>query len=387
MGIHGYRPVLSVVEGEGWLVLREPRRGGRGMRFELPEELEMLRSVVSDFAQSELVSGAIERDANERFDRSVFNAMAELGLTGIPIPETYGGAGVGWLAYVVALEEIAKVCASSASVLAAHTAGAVWPLYRYGDATVREELLVPLASGAKIAGLSVVERTAVPLPGTHPFVLNAGAADGYLLFTEEQAYEDKPKPAVVWTQPNPTVEVTTSLISKLGLRSFPTGELTLTQSAVNLHKNIIVQGRQVSGMAREIRTMLALSAAAQSVGIAQSALEAAASYSKTRNQFGTPIGRQQGILFKLSDMSIATEASRLLVRQAAWQLDEQINSTAKAATQVQLARTYAARTATMVAREAVQIHGGYGYIEEYQVERMLRDAMTLETSAGIGGLS
>ncbi|MBD3919504.1 acyl-CoA dehydrogenase family protein [Paenibacillus sp. PR3] len=356
------------------------------MRFELPEELEMLRSVVSDFAQSELASGAVERDANGRFDRSVFNQMAELGLTGIPVPEMYGGAGVGWLTYVVVMEELAKVCASSASVLAAHTAGVVWPLFHYGDEAVREELLVPLASGAKLAGTGVTGRKATSLLGTHSFVLNAGVADGYLLFTEEQWGEGIQKPAVVWTQPDPTVEVTTNLISKLGLRSFPTGELTLVPNAANLKKNIIVQGRRVSGMAREIRTMLALSAAAQSVGIAQGALEAAASYAKTRKQFGTPIGRQQGILFKLSDMSIATEASRLLVRQAAWQLDEHINSAA-ASKQVKLAHTYAVRTATMVAREAVQIHGGYGYIEEYQVERMLRDAMTLETAVGVGGLS
>jgi acyl-CoA dehydrogenase len=136
-------------------------------------------------------------------------------------------------------------------------------------------------------------------------------------------------------------------------------------------------------MQREIRTLLALSAAAQSVGIAQGALDAAVSYAKTRKQFGTVIGKQQGIMFKLADMSIATEASRLLVQQAAWQLDEGIQDAAK---QIQLARTYAARAATIVARESVQIHGGYGYIEEYQVERMLRDAMTLETAVGVGGL-
>ena len=368
-------------------MLREPRRGGRGMRFELPEELEMLRSVVSDFAQSELASGAIERDANERFDRAVFDQMAELGLTGIPVPETYGGAGASWLAYVVVLEEIAKVCASSASVLAAHTAGAGWPLYRYGSEAVREGLLVPLASGAKLAGTCVTKRKAAALLGTHPFVLNAGAADGCLFVTEERGNDGELKPTVEWIPSEPAAAMSTSLTSKLGLRSFPTGRLTLSPRTSDLHKYIIVQGRRVSEVARDVGTMLALSAAAQSVGIAQGALEAAASYAKERKQFGTPIGRQQGILFKLSDMSIATEASRLLVRQAAWQLDEHINTAAKASTQVQLARAYAARSATMVAREAVQIHGGYGYIEEYQVERMLRDAMMLETEVSIGALS
>ncbi|GMK37193.1 butyryl-CoA dehydrogenase [Paenibacillus sp. CCS19] len=354
------------------------------MRFELPDELEMLRSVVRDYAQSEVASGAIERDAHERFDRAVFSKMAELGLTGIPVPETYGGAGVGWLAYVVVLEELAKVCASTASVLAAHTAGAVWPLYRYGDEQVQQEQLVPLASGNKLGGASLVNRRGwTPLLGTHPFVLNAGVADGFLMFAE-QVYDDRSEPSALWVESDPIGVTAANIpISKLGLRAFPTGALTLASSEIFPRGKMIAQGKRARGILREVRTRLALSAAAQSVGIAQGALEAAASYAKSRKQFGIPIGKQQGIMFKLADMSIATEASRLLVHQAAWQLDVGMNT---AVAQVQLARTHAARSASMVAREALQIHGGYGYIEEFQVERMLRDAMTLETAVGVGGL-
>lgn len=358
------------------------------MRFELPDELEMLRSVVRDWAQSELALGAIERDAHERFDRSVFNQMAELGLTGIPVPEACGGAGVGWLAYVVAIEEVAKVCASSASVLAAHTAGAVWPLFRSGHAAshTEPELVIQLSSGTKLGGASLPNRQWTPLLAMHPSVLNAGAADGYAVFAEH-VDADQCKPAVIWV-PIDSIEpeaASSALISKLGLRAYPTGAMKLvSNSPITLPPmNIVMQNKSARSMLREVRTLLLLSAAAQSVGIAQGALEAAASYAKTRKQFGIPIGKQQGIMFKLADMSIATEASRLLVHQAAWQLDEGKNT---AAAQIQLARTYAARSAAMVAREAVQIHGGYGYIEEFLVERMLRDAMTLETAIGVGGL-
>jgi acyl-CoA dehydrogenase len=350
------------------------------MRFELPEELEMLRSVVSDFAQSVVAPGAIERDAEERFDRSLFVTLAELGLTGVPIPEAFGGAGVGWLAYVIVLEELAKACASTASVLAAHTAGAVWPLYRYGGKAERSELLIPLAAGRKLAGAALSGSNGAKLISSHPFVLNAGIADGYMLFGEHPC-EDQTGLHSVWV---PSHLTGGNALSKLGLRAFPTGGLTLAADTVNLQKKIITQGRRARSMLREVRTLLALSAAAQSVGIAQGALDAAASYAKTRKQFGILIGKQQGIMFKLADMSVATESSRLLLHQAAWQLDEEMKN---AAEQVQLARTYAARAATMVAREAVQIHGGYGYIEEYQVERMLRDAMTLETAVGVGGIA
>ncbi|PWV95227.1 alkylation response protein AidB-like acyl-CoA dehydrogenase [Paenibacillus cellulosilyticus] len=352
------------------------------MRFELPEELEMLRSVVSDFAQSEVAPGAIERDAAERFDRSLFNQMAELGLTGVPIPETYGGADVGWLAYVIVLEELSKVCASTASVLSAHTAGAVWPLYRYGDEAVRTELLASLTSGNKLAGAGLSNSRTASLLGTHPLVLNAGIADGYLCITNHTSNEQR-EPIAVWLKNDAIEPSLSAAISKLGLGAFPTGELTLAIPISSSAAKVIAQGRRVRSLLRETRTLFALSSAAQSVGIAQGALDAAASYAKSRKQFGTMIGKQQGIMFKLSDMSIAVEASRLLVRQAAWLLDEGAKD---AATQVQLARTYAARSATMAAREAVQIHGGCGYMEEYQVERMLRDAMTLETAVGIGGL-
>jgi acyl-CoA dehydrogenase len=353
------------------------------MRFELSEELEMLRSVVNDFAQSVVAPGAIERDAAERFDRSLFVTMAELGLTGVPIPEAFGGAGVGWLAYVIVMEELAKACTSTASVLAAHTAGAVWPLYRYGGEAERSALLVPLAAGSKLAGAALSGSGGAPLMGTHTYVLNTGVADGYVLFGEHIA-ASKSEHAAVWV-PSDAVGLTSgNALSKLGLRAFPTGELKLAADTTISQANVITQGRRVRSMLREVRTLLALSAAAQSVGIAQGALDAAASYAKTRKQFGTVIGKQQGIMFKLADMSVATEASRLLLYQAAWQLDEGMKN---AAAQVQLARKFAARAASMVAREAVQIHGGYGYIEEYQVERMLRDAMTLETAVAVGELA
>jgi len=368
------------------------------MRFELPEELEMLRSVVREFAEAEAAPGAAGRDEEERFDRPLFAKLATLGLTGIPIPERYGGSGGGWLAYVIVLEELARVCASTASALAAHTAFAVWPLYRYGSEPMREQWLRPYASGACLAGAGLLQRErgtgsapndrslyavdeddeGIGLQGTHPFVVNAGEADAYLLFAPSRQSR---RIYAAWVQRDAPGLAHGQRINKLGLRSFAAGELSLASCRVPINQTL---GRD--GRSREMLQSLAavgnLSAAAQSVGVAQGALDAASAYAKERKQFGAPIGRQQSILFKLADMSVAAEAARWLVYQAAWRLDEGSGGGREAA----LARSYAAESAARAALEAVQIMGGYGYMREFKLERLLRDAKCLETAIAIGGI-
>ncbi|WP_127530428.1 acyl-CoA dehydrogenase family protein [Paenibacillus kobensis] len=368
------------------------------MRFELPEELEMLRSVVREFAEAEVAPGASGRDEEERFDRPLFAKMAALGLTGIPVPERYGGSGGGWLAYAIVLEELSRVCASTASALAAHTSFAVWPLYRYGSDAIREQLLVPFASGASLAGAGLLEMARPPgllpidqqlyavdendegfsLEGTHPFVVNAGEADGYLLFA---ASRQSRRLQAAWINRNTDGLTIGKRIHKLGLRSFATGELSLSECRVPASHTLGRDGR-AREMVQPIATAGMLSAAAQSVGVAQGALDAATAYAKERKQFGAPIGRQQSILFKLADMSVAIEASRWLTYQAAWRLDEGASGEHEAA----LARNYAADSAVRAALEGVQIMGGYGYMREYKLERLLRDAKCIETAIAVGGM-
>ncbi|GFN31680.1 acyl-CoA dehydrogenase family protein [Paenibacillus xylaniclasticus] len=372
------------------------------MRFELPEELEMLRLVVREFAETEVAPGASGRDEEERFDRSLFTKMAELGLTGIPVPERYGGSAAGWLAYVIVLEELARVCVSTSAVLAAHTAYTVWPLYRYGSDSIRDRLLQPYASGAQLGGaglyetsnsaassavelveeqrLNVVEEEAggLVLQGTHPFVLNAGEADGYFILAPSRQTR---RLHALWLSADAPGLTAGNRHSKLGLRAFATGELLFQACRIESGDTVGREGR-AREMLQPIKMIAALGAAAQSVGAAQGAMAAATRYAKERKQFGAPIGRQQSILFKLADMSVAAEASRLLVYQAAWRLDQGYSAVREAS----LARTYAAEAAVRTALEAVQIMGGYGYMREFKLERLLRDVKCLETALALGGL-
>jgi acyl-CoA dehydrogenase len=370
-----------------------PWKGREEMQFCVSEELELTRSVIREFAESEVARQAGGRDEKEQFDRTLFKRMAELGLTGIPIDENCGGAGSDWLTYAVVLEELSRVCASTSAALAAHTVYAAWPLYKFGSEDTKSLFLKELASGSRLgacAPLSIRRENSVvarknganwELNGVHSYVLQAEVADSCIVFAQTGSGKRNTAYSVFVVERGKPGFIIGNKVSKLGLRSLMTAEVTFEQCIVSSNRRIgkLGQGQEIASSLIEKSH---ISAAAQAVGIAQGALEAAASYAKERKQFGQLIGKQQGISFKLADMSAKTEAARLLTYQAAWRMDEGLSCGREAA----LARKFAADTAVAAAIEAIQIFGGYGYMQEYRMERYLRDAKCLETEVGTGGM-
>lgn len=368
------------------------------MQFNLSEELEMTRSVVRHFAEKEVAPNAGERDETEQFERTLFGKMGELGLSGIPIPEQYGGAGSDILTYAVVLEALSQDCASTAAGLAAHTAFSAWPILHFGSEELKRLFLNEMAGGVKLGAcvfptvsrdktvkdhgiIATADGDGFVLNGSNSFVINAGAADIYIVYAQVPSLRRKPVLSAFIVESGTPGCYIGNNVRKLGLRSLMTAEMVFENCKVP-NKNRLGkegQGQEIAGSVIDIGH---IGAAAQAVGIAQGALEAAAAYAKERMQFGKQIGRQQGISFKLADMSAKIEASRLLTYQASWRLNEGLSCSREAA----IARKFSADTAVSVAIDAVQVFGGYGYMREYRMERFLRDAKCLETDIGTGGM-
>ncbi|RAV22840.1 acyl-CoA dehydrogenase family protein [Paenibacillus contaminans] len=392
------------------------------MRFRLSEEHEMTRSVIREFAEKEVAPSAGRRDEEERFDRGLWTQMAALGLTGIPWPERYGGAGSDVLAFAVVVEELSRVCASTGAALGAHT-HAGWLIGRYGGETLKRDCLHPLASGnllgscgfphdiarkssadrrhkAPVRAQGVVEGAAEEaikkapsglevsfceddgdflLNGTFPYVNGAEEADLFV-FHAAGCRDNRERSArdltfVTWKE---TRGITAGAKKrKLGLRAWPTGEITFQNKRLS-REHIIGESELSREIVLSSHDFRHISDAAQAVGIMQGALEAAVAYAKERKQFGERIGRRQGISFKLADMAAKLDASRLLTYQAAWRLDEGLSCGKEAAA----AGAFSVQAAVASAIEAVQVFGGYGYMREYRVERFLRDAKCLQANAG-----
>jgi len=364
------------------------------MNFQLSEEHEMIRKMVRDFAENEVAPTAAERDEEERFDREIFDKMAELGLTGIPWPEEYGGIGSDYLAYAIAVEELSRVCASSGVVLSAHTSLASWPIYRFGTEEQKQKYLVPLARGTSIGAYALTEpgsgsdaasmkTTAVKqgdhyvINGSKIFITNGGVADIYIIFAvtdPEKGHRGISAFIVESTFPGFKVG---KLERKMGIRSSPTAEIIFEDLIVPT-ENLL--GEEGQGFKIAMMTLDGgrNGIAAQAVGIAQGALDAAIRYAKERKQFNKPIIANQGISFKLADMATHVEAARLLTYQAAW-LESKGLPYGKASA---MAKLFAGDTAMMVTTEAVQIFGGYGYTKDYPVERFMRDAKITQIYEG-----
>lgn len=364
------------------------------MYFKLSEEHEMLRKTVRDFARKEVEPTAAERDEQERFDMNIFKKMANLGLTGIPWPEEYGGIGSDYLAYVIAVEELSRVCASTGVTLSAHTSLAGWPLFKFGTEEQKQKYLTPMALGEKIGAYGLTEpgsgsdaggmRTHASedgdyyvLNGSKIFITNGGIADLYIVFAI--------------TDPSSKHKGTTAFIiekdfegfsvgkkeSKLGIRSSPTTEIIFEECKVP-KENILGQIGEGFKIAMMTLDGGRNGIAAQAVGIAQGALDAAVAYAKEREQFGKPIAAQQGISFKLADMATSIEAARLLTYQAAWLESKGLPYGKESA----MSKLFAGDTAMKVTTEAVQVFGGYGYTKDYPVERYMRDAKITQIYEG-----
>ncbi len=364
------------------------------MQFQLSDEHEMIQKMVRDFAKNEVEPTAAERDETESYDPAIFRQMAELGLTGIPWPEENGGIGSDYLAYVIAVEELSRVCASTGVTLSAHTSLASWPIYTFGTDEQKETYLKPLAAGQKIGAYALTESgsgsdaggmktTAVKagneyvLNGAKIFITNGGIADYYIVFAvTDQDASSRNTTAFIVEKETQGFSIGKKE-SKLGIRSSPTTEIIFEDCRIPERNRL---GQEGEGFKIAMMTLDGgrNGIAAQAVGIAQGALDAAVKYAKERKQFGKPIIQQQGIAFKLADMATAIEASRLLTYQAAWLETKGLPYGKESA----MSKLFAGDTAMKVTTEAVQIFGGYGYTKDYPVERYMRDAKITQIYEG-----
>jgi butyryl-CoA dehydrogenase len=364
------------------------------MNFQLTEEQEMLRKMIRDFAENQVAPTAAERDEEERFDRAIFEQMAELGLTGIPWPEKYGGAGADYLSYVIAVEELSRVDASIGVTLSAHVSLASWPIYKFGTEEQKQKFLRPLAEGKKMGAYCLTEpgsgsdsagmRTTAVRDGDHYvlngskiFITNAGEAEIYIVFAlTNPELKHKGVTAFIVEKGMPGFTMGKKE-KKLGIRSSPTLAVNFEDVRVPVENRL---GEEGQGFKIAMMTLDGgrNGIAAQALGIAQGAFDHALAYAKERHQFGKPIASLQAIQFKLADMATKIEAARLLTYQAAW-LEDQGLPYGKASA---MSKVFAGDIAMEVTTEAVQVFGGYGYTREYPVERFMRDAKITQIYEG-----
>ncbi|WLR61690.1 acyl-CoA dehydrogenase [Guptibacillus hwajinpoensis] len=364
------------------------------MNFQLSEEHEMLRKMVRDFARKEVEPTAAERDEEERFDRKLFDQMAELGLTGIPWSEEYGGIGSDYLSYVIAVEELSRVCASTGVTLSAHTSLAGWQLNAFGTEEQKQKFLRPMAEGKLMGAYGLTEpgsgsdasgmKTTAKLDGDHYilngskiFITNGGEAEIYIVFAQtDKEKGHKGITAFIVEKGTPGFSMGKKE-KKLGIRSSPTLEIIFEDCLVPVENRL---GDEGQGFKIAMKTLDGgrNGIAAQAVGIAQGALDAATAYAKERKQFGKPIGANQGIGFKLADMATKIEAARLLTYQAAWKESQGLPYGKESA----MSKLYAGDISMEVTTEAVQVFGGYGYTKDYPVERYMRDAKITQIYEG-----
>jgi butyryl-CoA dehydrogenase len=364
------------------------------MNFILTEEQEMTRKMVRDFAEKEVKPGAGERDDNEHFSREIFDKMGRLGITGIPWPEEYGGGGCDFISYVIAVEELSRVDASAGTTLSAHISLAGWPIFKYGSEEQKKKYLEPMALGEKLGAYGLTEATAgtdaaaqrttalldgdsYVLNGSKIFITNAGEAEIYVVFAvTDKEKKTKGISAFIVEKDTPGFSFGKKE-RKMGLRSSPTLELVFENCRVP-KENLLGQEGEGFKIAMSTLDGGRNGIAAQAVGIAQGAMEEAAAYANSREQFGQPIGNFQAISFMLADMATKVEAARLLTYQAAY-LESQGLPYGKASA---MAKLFASEAAMEITTNAVQIFGGYGYTKDYPVERFMRDAKITQIYEG-----
>ena len=362
--------------------------------FRLDEEHLELQASFKEFAENEIRPLAKEIDETERFPLESIKKMAEMGMMGLPIPEEYGGSGVDQLGYVLEIEELAKVCATTAIIVSAHTSLCCWPILKFGTEEQKQKYLIPLARGEKLGAFALTEpsagtdasmqkSTAMPdgdayvLNGSKIFITNAGAADVFIVF----AMTDKEQgtrgiSAFIVERDMPGFSISKPE-NKMGLRASSTCELIFDN--VRIPKENLL-GQEGKGFKIAMATLDGgrIGVAAQATGIAQGAIDEAVKYTTERIQFGRRISQFQNTQFTLADMQTKTDAARLLMwRAAAAEQDGQPYTHLAA-----MAKLFAAETASYVTNRAVQLFGGYGYSKDYPVERMMRDAKVTEIYQG-----
>lgn len=364
------------------------------MLFQLSEEHEMIRKAARDFTREELLPGVIERDDNQIFPAEQIKKLGELGFLGMMVDPKYGGSGLDAISYALVMEELSKVDASASVVVSVNNSLVCYGLEAYGNEDQKQKYLKPLASGECIGAFCLSEpeagsdatsqrTTAVDmgdyylLNGTKNWITNGKNAKYYLVIA--QTYPEKGHHGINCLIVEEGMEGFTkgAKENKLGIRGSDTCSLQFQDVKVPKANRI---GEDGFGFKFAMKTLSGgrIGIAAQALGIAQGAYELALEYSKQRKAFGKPISEHQAIQFKLADMATRIEAARLLVHKAAWEKDNGMNYDQASS----MAKLFASETAMWVTTEAVQIHGGYGYVKEYHVERLMRDAKITQIYEG-----
>ncbi len=364
------------------------------MDFAFTEEQLMIKETAKDFAESEIASSAVERDINAEFPHEIVKKMGELGFMGMMVPPEWGGAGMDTISYVLAMEEISKVDASVGVIMSVNNSLVCYGLNDFGSNYIKEKYLKPLAQGKLLGAFALSEPEAGSdatnqhttaekdgehwvLNGTKNWITNGQSADVFLIIAQtNRELCHKGISTFVVEKGTPGFEHGKKE-DKLGIRSSDTCSLSFTNCRVP-KENLVWEEGKGFNFAMNTLNGGRIGIAAQAIGIAQASLEAAVKYSKERKAFDKPISYLQAIQFKIADMSTKLEAARLLTLNAASLKDKNENYIQAAA----MAKLYASRTAMECADEAIQIHGGYGYVREYLVERYLRDAKITEIYEG-----
>jgi alkylation response protein AidB-like acyl-CoA dehydrogenase len=362
------------------------------VNFELTPEQQLLKETVRDFALTRVAPVAAELDREARFPYDLVAEMAELGLMGIPIPEEYGGAGADTVSYAIAIEELTRIDSSVAITVAAHTSLGTMPIYLYGTEGQKQEWLPRLASGEALAAFGLTEPNAGSdagatstraelrdgrwiVSGAKMFITNAGTDITACVTITARTGDDEISNIIV---PNgtPGYEISAPM-HKLGWRASDTRELSFHDCAVS-EGNLLGERGKGFRQFLEILDGGRISVAAMGVGLAQGAYDLALAYAKERQQFGKPIAEFQAVQFALADMATEIDAGRALVQRAAWLKDEG-KPFALAAAQAKL---YTGLLSNRVANAALQIHGGYGFMDEFAISRLYRDQKILEIGEG-----
>jgi alkylation response protein AidB-like acyl-CoA dehydrogenase len=364
------------------------------MNFELTEEHLAVQQAARDFAQTELLPGVIERDNEQKFPYKQIKKMGELGFMGMMVDPKYGGGGMDTISYVLAMEEISKIDASASVCMSVNNSLVCWGLEAYGTEEQKMKYLVELASGQKIGAFLLSEpeagsdatsqrTTAVDMGdyylmnGTKNWITNGNSASYYLVIAQTDV-DKKHKGINAFIVEKAWDGVTVGKKEdKLGIRGSDTHSIMFQDVKVPKANRIGEDGFGFK-FAMKVLSGGRIGIAAQALGIASGAYELSLKYSKERKAFGTEIMNHQAIAFKLADMATEIEAARLLCLKAAWMKDEHMNYDRASS----MAKLFASEVAMKTAVEAVQIHGGYGYVKEYHVERMMRDAKITQIYEG-----
>jgi hypothetical protein len=369
------------------------------MNFELTEEQLMIKKAAKDFANSECLAGVIERDEKQQFPRDQVAKLAELGFMGMMVDPAYGGSGMDTVSYVLAMEEISKIDASTSVCMSVNNSLVCWGIETYGTEAQKQQYLVPLAQGTKDGELYIgafllsepeagsdatsQQTTAEEMVdhylinGTKNWITNGSSASVYLVIAQTDVSKGSHGINVFIVEKNTPGITVSAKENKLGIRGSDTHSIMFNDVKVPKENRISADG---FGFTFAMKTLSGgrIGIASQALGIASGAYELALAYSKQRRAFGKEIMHHQAIQFKLADMATKIEAARLLCLKAAWEKDNHLDYSLSSS----IAKVFASEAAMWITTEAVQIHGGYGFVKEYHVERLMRDAKITQIYEG-----